>query len=92
MTWRIFARTICDSKFINCKQWEIISFLFQAAGVKEGKEPLEKTIRSWLENRRNCNGKHYFNGNKIDNIKVFQFFRKISEEKLWGIQNEFKKI
>lgn len=91
MTWRIFARTICDSKFINCKQWEIIFFLFQAAGVKEGKKPLEKTIRSWLENRRNCNGKHYFNGNKIDNIKVFQFFRKIPEEKLWGIQNEFKK-
>ena len=46
MTWRIFAETICNSKFANLNPWEIILRLFQEAGVKKEAEPLEKTIRS----------------------------------------------
>lgn len=90
MTWRIFARTICDTKFINRKQCEIILDLFRAAGVEKKKEPLEKTIRSWLENRRKCKGKHYFDDDEIDNMEVFRFFRKIPEEALRDLQKRFQ--
>ena len=90
MTWRIFARTICNTKFANLNQWEIILRLFEEAGIKKEAEPLEKTIRSWLEGRRHCNGSRYFPSKEIDNMKVFQFLRKIPEEKLWNIQKEFR--
>ncbi len=90
MTWRIFARTICNTKFANLNQWEIILRLFEEAGVKKEAEPLEKTIRSWLEGRRHCNGSRYFPSKEIDNLKVFQFLRKIPDEKLRDIQKEFR--
>lgn len=90
MTWRIFARTISNTKFVNYSQWKIILCLFQEAGVKKEEEPLEKTIRSWLEGRRNCNGARYFPSCKINNKKVFQFFRKMPEETLKELQRNFK--
>ena len=90
MTWRTFASTIAHTKFVNYSQWKLILRLFQAAGIKEEAEPFEKTIRSWLEGRRNCDGARYFPSCKINNKKVFQFFRNIPEGALWNIQREFR--
>ena len=90
MTWRTFASTISNTKSVNYSQWKIILRLFQEAGVKKEEEPLEKTIRSWLEGRRNCGGSRYFPNNKIDSEKVYQFFLKIPENALRDLQSKFR--
>lgn len=90
MTWRTFAETIRTVKLVNCCPWEIVLHLFEAAGVEEVKLPLEKTIRSWIENNRNCKVSRYFPDGKINHREVFLFFRKAPEEKLRNLQKEFK--
>ena len=90
MTWRTFAETIVAAKLTDDRPWKIILCLFRAAGVKENDEPLEKTIRSWLENRRHCKASCYFPAGKINYKEVFRFFRKAPEGKLRNLKKEFQ--
>lgn len=89
MTWRTFADAIHASKITDDVPWRIINDMFVEAGYAEGL--VEPTVRSWLNEKRKCDGRRYFPNKKIDNKRVFAFFKNRSEEKLRNLQNIFQK-
>lgn len=88
MTWRKFAKAIRDAQITKDVPWRIIDDLFKAAGYTEGL--LEPTVRSWLKEKRNCDGRRYFPNKEIETKEVFDFFRKSSEKKLQNLQKIFR--
>lgn len=50
----------------------------------------EPTVRSWLTEKRNCDGRRYFPSQIIDSKKVFTFFRNRPTNKLRNLQKSFQ--
>ena len=69
MTWRTFAVAIQDAQITGGVPYKIIGDIFKAAGCPAG--PSEQAIRTWLEQKRNCDGSRYFPDKEIDAQKLF---------------------
>lgn len=89
MTWKEFFGAIYNSKLVNLSSPKIVKSLFEKSGAHIEFE--ERTAKSWLDGKRQCNASRYFPDGRIEDVRAaYSFFRNRSEEQLKTLQKIFR--